>query len=112
MLQIAISLRKHEKAPLQSLRDAIIWLMLDFPLVMFYWCLIVECDITCENGAMPTNGHEFILRFGIITDLDIIRPQNYQELFNLRHAQARLNVSLVSPSVNFRSWAKHVNMIY
>jgi hypothetical protein len=54
---------------------------------------IVVSVIICRNGVGLVNGDILILLSSIPSDtgifFEILRPRNKEELFNLRHAQAR-----------------------
>jgi len=68
--------------------DGISLQMQAFRIARNYWFHIEVFDITYRNGAKLICGTFFFLS-NININLHAYRPSNPQELFNLRHAQAR-----------------------
>jgi hypothetical protein len=72
------------------LMDGICLLMQDFHTARNCWFLTVVSDIIYKNGEGPVCGNViFIITYYEMLIAYTYRPCNPQELFNLRHAQAR-----------------------
>jgi hypothetical protein len=72
------------------LMDGICLLMQDFHTARNCWFLTVVSDIIYKNGEGPVCGNViFIITYYGMLIAYTYRPRNPQELFNLRHAQAR-----------------------
>jgi len=84
------SLMMHEPPISLSLRANITWLMWVLPRVMNYSFPIAGCATISMNGKWQALGMSSTFSFWLCRSSGVyFRPQNKEELFNLRHASAR-----------------------